>query len=196
MGVTHISEEDEAPPLLIPSKLEERNSATDFTTTYRISRIFGLSPEQKTFHFKMLQNLLPNIERLHRTGKIQSASCLQCDDIPETTANLLSCPLSSQVSTSLVNCLRNYQPGITMVEITFLKISVSESLELPLSWLTSTCLSYIWEKRVQGKQAMLDECRAEIMGKLNFIKDTKWKYYTLHNSAVLVEDMINLHFSQ
>ena len=160
MGVTHTSEDDEAPPVLISSKLEERHPATDFSTPYRISRIFGLSPEQKTFHFKMLQSLLPTRERLHRIGKIQSSSCLYCNDIPDTTAHLLSCTLSSQVSTSLVNCLRNYQPAITFEEITLLKIPVSESLELPLSWLTSTCLSYIWEKRVQGKQAMLDECRA------------------------------------
>ena len=40
MGVTHTSEDEEAPPVLIPSKLEERHSATDFTTAYRISRIF------------------------------------------------------------------------------------------------------------------------------------------------------------
>ena len=147
------------------------------------------------FQVKMLQSLLPTRERLHMIGKIQSSSCLHCNNIPDTTAHLLSCTLSSQVSISLVNCLRNYQPGITLEEITLLKIPVSDSLDLPLSWPTSTCMSYIWEKRVQGKQAMLDECRADIMGKLNFPRDTKWKYYTLHNTAVLIEDMINLHYT-
>ena len=38
-------------------------------------------------------------------------------------------------------------------------------------------------------------CRADIMSKLNFLRDTKLKCYTLHNTAVLAEDMINLHFT-
>ena len=37
---------------------------------------------------------------------------------------------------------------------------------------------------------MLDECRADIMDKLNFLRDTKEKYYTLHNTPVLIDDMI------
>ena len=195
MGVTHTSEDHEAPPALIPSKLEEKHPGTDVSTSYRISRIFGLSPEQKTFQFMLLQSLLPTRERLHRIGKIQSNICLHCNDIPDTAAHLLSCSFSSQVSTPLVSCLRSYQPGITLDDITLLKLPVSESLDLPLSWLISVCLSYIWNKRLQGKQAMLDECRADIMSKLNFLRDTKWKYYTLHNTAVLVKEMINLRFT-
>jgi hypothetical protein len=45
-----------------------------------------------------------------------------------------------------------------------------------------------------GRQAKLDVCRAEMMGKLNLLKSTKWKHFSLHNSAVLLEEMINLHY--
>ena len=71
---------------------------------------------------------------------------------------------------------------------------ITESLDLPMSWLISSCLIYIWDKRLQGKQAMLDECMTDLMSKMNLLRDTRWKHYTLHNAAVLVEEMINLHF--
>ena len=116
-----------------------------------MSRTFGLSPEQKTFNFRMMQS--------------QS-----------------------------LNCIRSYHPDITDEDITLLKFSTSESLELPFSWLISTCMSFIWEERLRGMQAKLDKCKADMVSKLNLLKYTKWKYYTLHNSALLLEDMINLHF--
>ena len=159
-----------------------------------MSRTFGLSPEQKTFNFKMMQSLLPTRERLSRIGKIQSSECLYCPGVTDTAAHLLTCTLSDQVSIPLLNCIRSYQPDVTTEDITILRVTTSESLELPISWLISTCLSFIWEERVRGKQAKLDMCKADMISKLHLLKDTKWKYYTLHNSALLLEDMINLHF--
>ena len=51
-GVTHSSDDKDAPPALLPSKLEDRNPNLDFSGPYRLSRTFGLAPEQKTFLFK------------------------------------------------------------------------------------------------------------------------------------------------
>ena len=82
MGVTHTSEDINSPPVIIPSKLEEKNPEVEFSTPYHLSRIFGLSPEQKSFLFKMLQSLLPNRERLHRIGKIQSSDCQPSNKLP------------------------------------------------------------------------------------------------------------------
>ena len=61
-------------------------------------------------------------------------------------------------------------------------------------WLISTCLGFIWEERILGRLARLDSCRAMLTAKVKLLKDTKWKHFTLHNSAVLLEEMINLHF--
>ena len=55
-------------------------------------------------------------------------------------------------------------------------------------------MGFIWEQRVMGKMARLDQCRAELLAKLMLLRDTKWRHYTLHNSAVLLEDILNLHF--
>ena len=195
MGVTHSSEDQDSPPVLISSKLEERHPGVDLSPCYHYSRLFGLSPDQKSFNFKMMQSLLPTRERLARIGKILSNDCLYCRGVTDTTAHLLTCHLSSQVSFPLLNCLRSIQPDITPEDITICNFRTSEALELPVAWLTSMCLTYIWEERVLMRQAELTMCKARLLSNMNLLRDTKWKHYTLHNCAVLVEELINLHFS-
>ena len=58
-GETHTSDDPDSPPVLILSRLEQSRPTIDYKHSYRMSRIFGLAPEQKSFLFKMIQNLLP-----------------------------------------------------------------------------------------------------------------------------------------
>ena len=118
-----------------------------------------------------------------------------CPEISDWTTHLLACTLSSDVSSSLVNCLSSYFPTITHEDIVLLNMQTKESLEVPLAWLVSTCISFIWEQRVQGKQARLVTCRAELLANEKLLRDTKWRHYTLHNCALLLEDMLNLHLT-
>ena len=71
--------------------------------------------------------------------------------------------------------------------MTLLNIPTSECMELPVVWM-------VWEERVLGRVARLTTCKAELEARLKILKQTKWKNYTLHNSAVLLEEMLNLHF--
>ena len=75
-----------------------------------------------------------------------------------------------------------------------LNIPTSESMKLHVAWLVSTCLMMVWEDRVAGRVARLATCQAELKARLLVLKHTRWKYYTLHNSALLLEEMLNLHF--
>ena len=194
-GVTHISDDPDTPPVLLSTRLEENHHDQDFSVAYRLSRAFGLAPEQKSFLFKIMQSLLPTRDRLARMGKIQSSSCIYCDEVIDTTVHLLNCTYSSEVSNPLMRCLATYFPTITSEDIIHLNIpTIEESLELPVTWLVSSCLSFIWDQRVAGRRASLDTCRAELTAKVKLLQATKWKHYTLHNSAVLLSDMINLHF--
>ena len=53
-GVAHTSENSDFPTVLIPSKVDERHPAVDFPAVKGMSWLFGLSPEQKSFIFKMI----------------------------------------------------------------------------------------------------------------------------------------------
>ena len=187
------SDNPDAPPVLLKSRLEDRYPDLDLSGSYRLSRVFGLAPEQKSFTFKMLQSLLPTRDRLARIGKVQSSNCIFCDGIPDSTEHLLTCSHSSEVSIRLITCLTSYCPAISTADIVMLNIPVTESM--PVVWLVSIWLGLIWEQRVMGKMARLEHCRAELLAKLMLLRDNQWRHYALHNRAVLLEDMINLYFS-
>ena len=48
----------------------------------------------------------------------------------------------------------------------------------------------------EGDAGQVGQVQGRHDHKLHLLKDTKWKYYTLHNSALFLEDMKNLHFVQ
>ena len=108
--------------------------------------------------------------------------------------HLLSCSQSSEITANLLACLTSQIEGLTPQDLTLLRMRTSESWELPAAWLLSSCLMFIWEQRAAGKMASLELCRAELRANLNILKSTKWRHYTLHNSALLLDEALNLHF--
>ena len=130
-------------------------------------RIFGSEQEQKSFLFKMLQSLLPTKERLHRFGKVQSPSCILCQDPADNPEHLITCQHSTEVTAPLLQFLISQDSSISPGDIITLNIQTTESMET---------------------------CRAELKAKVDLLRCTKWKQYSLHNSAVLLDQIINLHF--
>ena len=103
--------------------------------------------------------MLPTGDHLARMGKVEASNCLY------STAHLSTC------SYRLMTCMSmsSYLPGITADELVALKFKVSESLELPLVLLLSSCPSYIGQ---MGRNAGLEVCRAELLAKLVLLRDT------------------------
>ena len=63
---------------LIPCRIEEMSPTVQWGEAYRLSRLHGLSPTSKSFLFKLLHQLLPSRERLHRLIPTNSPLCW-CD---------------------------------------------------------------------------------------------------------------------
>ena len=193
-GLTHNTEEIDAAPLLIPSRLEESCPDRDFANTYHMCRVFGLTPEQKSFLFRMLQNLLPTKERLHRLGKMPTPACRLCNHPEDTLEHFISCPYSIEVTRPLLACLSAQAGNLTPRDLVQLNVPTSESWRLPAAWLISSCLSLTWENRLKGSRTSLTSVKSELLAKLAVMKCTKGKHYQLQNSAVLLDEAINLHF--
>ena len=47
----------------------------------------------------------------------------------------------------------------------------------------------VWNDRMVSS---LVNCKSELKARLLVLKHTRWKHYTLHNSAVLMEEMLEL----
>ena len=112
----------------------------------------------------------------------------------DTLEHLVTCQYSTAVTTPLLQFLISQDSSISPGDIITLNIKTTESMELPAVWLISTCLILVWEERILGRRASLETCRAELKAKVELLKCTKWKHYSLHNSAVLLDEIINLHF--
>ena len=188
--VTHSNDDPSSPPILMKFK----HPQVDTASSYLLARKFGLAPEQKEFLFKLLQSLLSTRERLTRLGKSQSPACQFCDCPNDTTSHLLACPQGIEVTRPLLRCLSTLTESIEPEDIVLLNTTTSESQELPFVWMLSTCLMYLWGERLAGRTARLVNCQAEVKARLLVLKHTRWKHYTLQNSAVLLEDLKNLHF--
>ena len=143
----------------------------------------------------MAQSLLATKERLARLGKVHSPACTFCQAQDDNILHLLSCTQGSEITTPLTRCIAEHVGNISPQNLVLLNFSTTESMELPVTWLLSTCLMMVWDERVAGRTARLTTCQAELQARLIVLKHTRWKHYSLQNSAVLLEDMLSLHFS-
>ena len=169
-GVTHTSEYQNSPPILTPSRLQESNQGTDFSHTNRMARLFGLSPEQKPFLVKMIQNFL---------------QCYLQENVWAELGNLPHLPAASVIplkaATPLLARLSCQAGNFTAKDVSMRNVHTSDSWELPAVWLIATCLSFIWEDRLARKRSTLDRIRAELLARVSLLRSTRWKHYSLHS---------------
>ena len=193
-SVTHESDDEDSPAVLKKSKFEMENPGVDFSSGYILRRTHGLSPEQKSFLFKMSQNLLPTRERLVRVGKVETPDCLFCNE-EDSATHFLSCTQGAEVLNPLMQCLIYQASGVNPHNLVLLNIATSQCNELPLMWLLSTCLIQVWSDRTAGRISRLGTCLSDLKARLLILKHTRWKYYTLHNSAVILEELLHQYFN-
>ena len=106
--------DDEGRTELIPCKVEERDPAVSWSESYRLSPLKGLSPEDKSFLFKLIHTLLPSKERLHHLTPTTSPLC-QCDSgANETYKHLFfECCKNHQAGEALLRCIQSYDKSLT-----------------------------------------------------------------------------------
>ena len=77
-------------------------------------------------------------------------------------------------------------------QVILLDMECTEFQELPVVWLISTCLTLIGLIELL---VGLVHSKAELKARLIILKHTRWKHFKLQNSALLLEEIICLHFS-
>ena len=148
----------------------------------------GLPPEQKSFLFKK-----PLAHQ--RCGKSPSPACNFCDDPEDNIEHVFVCPQSSLATHPLFESLCSQVENLSYKDVVQMNINTSESWELPAAYLVATVLSLVWEDRLAGRTTTRERCRVELTARVALLRRTRWKQYSLHNSALLLEETINLHFN-
>ena len=131
----------------IPCRSERKNPQLDWENTWRLASLRGLDSENQSFLWRLLHDILPTQERLHRMNFRSAVSphCIQCTEpVPVTDSvshALLSCSQNREVSEWLISCLQQYCPALTHEQVVLLDFgTLSSNLEQPLVWLVAEVL--------------------------------------------------------
>ena len=83
--------------------------------------------------------------------------------------------------------------NIDPADLIILNFQTIEPLELPVACLISSCLMLVWKDKLAEVSPRWELVKAKLTSKLPVLKETRWNLYNLHNSAVIIDEMINLH---
>ena len=145
------------------SVLLVRDPAVSRSESYRLSRLKGLSPEDKSFLFKLIHTLLPSKERLHHLTPTTSPLC-QCHSGANATYRHLffECCKNNQVGEALLRCIQSYDQSLTADKTLTLQLVSDEPFMLASVAILVTGLSLIWENSKLWKNTSLFMIRADL----------------------------------
>ena len=91
----------------IPCRVERASPGADWETCWRLARLSDLEPDNTSFQFKLIHQILPTQERISRTKPNSSPNCKAQDCQGEIES----------LEHALINCLANQGVGARLFEI-------------------------------------------------------------------------------
>ena len=146
-------------------KIEREHPGVDWERTWALASIPGLESCDYTFLWRMIHNILPTQERLHRLLRnIDSPACNLCQsqDTCNLSHALFACSHNSEVGQWLLQIIRRCLPGVTPKQVVLLDLNLDEHLRLPIMWLVARTLSDIFSCRMDKKACTLFSTRATL----------------------------------
>ena len=190
-----MSREDEnSVPTLLPIRPELLHSNSDWPSIWARARMKGLGRDLSAFIFRLLHQILPTQERVHRIigdrGQEATGLCLLCpqqvrDDLPHA---FFFCNEGNGVGLALLGYAQLLIPTITPEMCLRLEVGndLGDEDQLAVVSLLACGLRYIWETRSEKKTVSLHKMRAEIEAKVSILRKTR---YYLSGDKML--EMIN-----
>ena len=176
---------------LIPCRVELKLELHDWSQSWRLARLKGLSSQCLSFLWKLLHELLPTKERQNRILRNgNGANCAICGETDNIIHALATCRKSSPVFNWVKHGLDLFCSDLTTEKILLLDIKINTPLphnELPVIWFLSTALSKLWEQREAGRRCQLEEIKAYVIAKNNHVKHSKF-----NDMSIIIDQMITV----
>ena len=72
--------------------------------------------------------------------------------------------------------IHNQIPNTSIFQMVMFDFNIqSESLELPIIWIFTNCLMYLWDSRCNKNNVCYDNFRAELLSKFDLFRRTTFK---------------------
>ena len=93
----------------IPCRMEEKHPEVFWSENFRISKLSGLSPDSKSFLFKLIHELLPSRERINHLTPASTALCwCNSGDVENYQHLFYACSKNSEAGLALLSCVQSY----------------------------------------------------------------------------------------
>ena len=173
--VTMVEENDNTTGFIM-SRVERASPDTDWEGSWRRARTKGLGSEATSFLWKLLHQLLPTEQRLHRILPNNSELCKYCQNPPpaDLLHTFFDCVKTRNVGGSLLAAVRHHVPAVTPAGLLRLELHEGEEEVMPLVWVISHTLLYMWKTRVSGRLVELYLTRAMLETKINLLRETRF----------------------
>ena len=171
-----IGEEDN----LTPYRVELKHPLHDWSRSWSLSRMEGLSSSSMTFLFRMLHQILPCRERIARIfSKIENSNCRIClsGESDSLLHSLALCSGSRDSFNWMLSGLNKFCDNLTPQNLLLLDIKQSTPLpfnQLPLIWFSAEVMSRIFSYRREEKKCKLYEIRSELEAEINMVRKSKY----------------------
>lgn len=176
---------------LKPCRVELQQPQHNWSHSWSLSRLKGLSSSSMSFLWKLLHQLLPTKERQCRILRdVNNSICTTCDfgEVDNLEHALTACAGSRDTFEWLKTGLEMFSTGLTAEKILKLDISISTPLpfnELPLIWFTAEVFKNLWDLRSAGKPCRLLHIKACVAAECSTLHLSKYR-----DMAPIIETML------
>ena len=174
---------------LIPCKVEERMPEVSWGESYRISRLKGLSPLNKSFLFKLIHTILPSKERLHHLNQNVSPQCMCDNGAEESYLHLFfQCELNKDAGQAMLRCVSAYDRTITEEKALRLELQADDPFLVAMVNILATGLELIWENRKLKKATSFFLMRAELEAAISIRRRSRFR--ALKETSKIMENLL------